>query len=412
MRNILVGERYVRSLSKALVYIGVFLTVTSLLTTVAVAQRGRGGVQIEPGESCPPGMTQVRPQNCREPGLPPPSIVDYRPQSTLVTAESLVPRAKYPVVDVHGHVQSLADPGVIEDMVVELDALNIQVYVAADNLSGDRLVRTIEAIDASSHSDRFRVLAGINFRNVGPGWGEIAAEQLEADIRAGAIGVGEISKSFGLTTTKVDGSRLRVDDPELDPVWETLARLNLTAFIHTAEPPEFFQPLDYENERWLELALFENRRNFGPDHVTFEELMRERDNLFRRHPETQFIAAHFGWHANDLERAAELLEEFPNVALGVGAILYDLGRQPRAVHDFFIKYQDRILFGKDSFQPSEYPYYWRVFETTDEYFDYYRDYHAFWKLYGAGLPDDVLKKLYYQNALRVLPGLPQTGWPE
>ena len=191
-----------------------------------------------------------------------------------------------------------------------------------------------------------------------------------------------------------------------------MARLNVPAFIHTAEPAEFFQPLDYENERWLELALFPNRRNYGPDHVSFDELMIERDNLFRRHPDTQFIAAHFGWHANDLERASRLLEEFPNVVLEVGAILYDLGRQPRAVHDFFVKYQDRILFGKDSFQPSEYPYYWRVFETTDEYFDYYRGYHAFWKLYGADLPDDVLKAMYYGNALRLLPGLPRTGWPE
>ena len=101
----------------------------------------------------------------------------------------------------------------------------------------------------------------------------------------------------------------------------------------------------------------------------------------------------------------------PNVVLEVGAVLYDFGRQPRAAREFFMKYQDRVLFGKDAFEPSEYPYYWRVFETNDEYFDYYRDYHAFWKLYGMGLPDDVLKKIYYQNALQITPGLPQTGWP-
>ena len=164
------------------------------------------------------------------------------------------------------------------------------------------------------------------------------------------------------------------------------------------------------NERWLELALFPNRREFGPGHVAFEELMRERDNLFRRHPETKFIAAHFGWHANDLQRAAKLLDDFPNVSVEVGAILYDLGRQPRAARDFFIRYQDRILFGKDSFQPEEYPYYWRVFETRDEYFDYYRDYHASWKLYGMDLPEEVLRKLYYENALKLLPGVPRGGF--
>jgi predicted TIM-barrel fold metal-dependent hydrolase len=146
--------------------------------------------------------------------------------------------------------------------------------------------------------------------------------------------------------------------------------------------------------------------------VTFEELLAERDNVFRKHPKTRFIAAHFGWQANDLARAAKMLDTFPNVMTEVGAVLYDLGRQPRAAHDFFVKYQDRILFGKDAFEPSEYPYYWRVFETKDEYFDYYRNYHAFWKLYGMDLPDNVLKKLYYQNALRITPGLPKTGWPQ
>jgi len=107
-----------------------------------------------------------------------------------------------------------------------------------------------------------------------------------------------------------------------------------------------------------------------------------------------------------------MLTEMPNVYTEVGAVLYDIGRQPRFAHDFFIKYQDRILFGKDSFQPEEYPYYWRVFETRDDYFDYYRGYHAFWKLYGIDLPDTVLKKVYFQNALKLTKGLPQTGWPK
>ena len=138
--------------------------------------------------------------------------------------------------------------------------------------------------------------------------------------------------------------------------------------------------------------------------------MTERNNMIRKHPNTKFILAHFGWHASDLARAGALLDQNPNVYYDVAAVLYDFGRQPRAAHEFFIKYQDRILFGKDSYQPDEYPYYWRVFETNDEYFDYYRDYHAFWKLYGIGLPDAVLKKLYYANALRLTPGLSHAGF--
>ncbi len=383
-----------------------------LLPATAASAQGRGpSTVIGPGERCPAGTTEIRPRTCMAPEFAPPAITDYRPRSTLVTTETPVPRARYGVVDVHGHARGLAGPGAIEEMVQHLDALNVQVYIAADNLMGERLREALAAIGSSPHRDRFRVMTGIDFQGVGtPGWAEREVRRLEADVAAGAVGVGEISKSFGMTIRKADGTRLRIDDPELDPVWEAIGRLGIPAFIHTAEPPAFFQPLDMENERWLELALFADRRNYGPDKVSFEQLMEERDNVFRRHPNTTFIAAHFGWHGNDLQRAAALLDEFPNVHYEVGAILYELGRQPRAARDFFVRYQDRILFGKDSFQPSEYPYFWRVFETDDEYFDYYRDYHAFWKLYGMDLPDEVLRKLYHGNALRLMEGLPREGF--
>ncbi|HEX4914000.1 MAG TPA: amidohydrolase family protein [Vicinamibacterales bacterium] len=386
--------------------------ISGALGAVIAAQGMRGGTRIQPGQECPPGTTEVRPGSCMAPSEPAPSILDYRPRSTLVTAEHKVPKAKFPAIDVHGHPGNVATPEAINRVIGIMDSLNIRVMLVAENVSGQRLASTMAALNASPHKERFRVLAGVDFRNVGPGWGQKAAQQLEADLKAGAIGVGEVPKSFGLRTTKADGSRLRVDDPELDPLWQAFARLDVPAFIHTAEPQEFFQPLDYKNERWLELSLFADRRNNQPGQVTFEQLMTERNNLFRKHPKTRFVAAHFGWHANDLGRAAKMLDEFPNVTIEAGAILYDLGRQPRAAREFFTKYADRIMFGKDSFQPEEYPLYWRVFETADEYFDYYRDYHAFWKMYGMALPDDVLKKVYYKTALKVFKGLPQSGWPQ
>jgi uncharacterized protein len=305
-----------------------------------------------------------------------------------------------------GSLASLAQMG------AQLDALNVREIVVANNVSGDELKRMMSLIRSSpSMKDRVRVLAGIDFQNVGPGWAQRAVAQLEADVAAGAVGIGEIPKNFGQTIRKSDGSRLALDDPALDPIWQAAARLKLPVFIHTADPQEFYQPIDYTNERWLELELFPGRRVSPDRHPNFEELMKERDNLFRRNPKTTFVAAHMGWHANDLARLGKMLTEMPNVYVDVGAVLYDIGRQPRAAHDFFVKYQDRILFGKDSYQPEEYPYYWRVFETNDDYFDYYRPYHAFWKLYGIGLPDDVLKKVYYQNALRITQRLPQPGWP-
>lgn len=375
--------------------------------------RGRmGGVQIEAGQECPPGTTEVRLRNCGAPTMPAPSILDYRPVSTLVTPEHPVPRAKYGAIDYHAHIANyLTSAESLDTLVKQLDQINVRIAVSSDNMSGERLQRALDVVRASPHKDRVRILTGINFQNVGPGWAEKAIAQLEADVKAGAVGVGEVGKGLGLTTKKADGTRLKVDDPDLDPVWEACARLNIPVFIHTADPPEFFKAIDYHNERWLELALFPERRWFGPGIPALDELLAERDRMFKKHPRTKFIAAHLAWYGNDLQRLGKLFDEVPTLTAEVGAVLYDIGRQPRQAHDFFVKYQDRLLFGKDTFEPTEFPYYWRVFETTDDYFDYYRHYHAFWKLYGIGLPDAVLRKLYYGNAVRITPGLPQSGWP-
>jgi predicted TIM-barrel fold metal-dependent hydrolase len=380
--------------------------VTALmLGTVLVAQRGRG-ISIQEGQECPPGTTLVRVGVCQAPEFPPPSILDYRPRSTLVTEEHPVPRAKFPAVDIHSHTGPT--PQTIDRLIREMDALNIRVL---NNLSGGYgadLKQKTDFIRSTKHAGRFTVFAnGLNgFRDVSPGYGRKAAAQLEADVKAGAIGL-KIFKQTGMDQRKGDGTRLKITDPELAPLWDAAGRLNIPVLIHTAEPQEFFSPLDMRNERWLELALFPDRRQYQNEFkVTFEQLLAERDELFRAHPKTRFIAAHFGWHAQDLGRAAKLLDAHPNVVLEVAAIIYELGRQPRAAHDFFVKYQDRVLFGKDTYAPAEFPTYWRVLESRDEYFPYFRNYHAFWRLYGMDLPDAVLRKVYYENAQRVAPGLP------
>ena len=381
--------------------LAVTLLVALLPAAQVVAQRGQA-----------PGQLRPRPAEGREPEFTPPSIRDYKPRSTLVVPEHPVPRAKFPVVDIHGHPPGLSSVEGVNRLVEAMDPLNLELMVNASGVSGDRLRQALDTVRAAGHADRVVMFTNIDFRDVGPGFGKRAAQQLEADVKAGALGVGEIMKSFGLTARKSDGTRLTVDDPELDPIWETAARLNIPVFIHTGDPAEFFQPLDYSNERWLEMALFRDRRYFDRARFpAFDDLMAERDRMLARHPKTTFILAHLGWHAHDLGRLAALMDRLPNVHGEIGAVLYDLGRQPRAAHDFFVKYQDRLLFGKDSFQPDEYPYYWRVLETADEYFDYYRDYHAFWKLYGTNLPDPVLKKLYFGNALRLVPGLPKGAFP-
>ena len=356
------------------------------------------------------GAAQRRP---RTPQMPAPSITDYEPRSTLVVPEHQVPRAKFP--------RRSTSTGTHRRWTIQRRSgkwsrrwtgSTSRVIVEARGSSGERLTRQIEAVRAAGHADRFVFFTTLNLRSVEPGSGARIAAQLEADVAAGAVGIGEIGKGFGLSTRKADGSRLEMDDPELDIVWETAGRLGIPVFVHTGDPTEFFEPLDYENERWLEMAIFPNRRfNDRSRYPAFDDLMAERDRMLDKHPNTTWVLAHMSWYTQDLGRLGELFDRHPNVHGEVGAVLYDLGRQPRFAKAFFEKYRDRILFGKDSFQPDEYPYYWRVFETEDEYFDYYRDYHAFWKLYGMGLSDEVLRQVYYGNALRIIPNMPTEGFP-
>jgi predicted TIM-barrel fold metal-dependent hydrolase len=383
--------------------------------TAGRGQGGRGGgragwVTIKDGEECPPGMTEARHLQCSPTATPAPSIVDYRPRSTVVAKATLVPKAKFPVIDVHTHGTSNA--ALFAERIPEMDALNLQVLVDLSGGGAASVKTKVDAIKASKYKDRFRVFANVSWEGAGgPGWKEKVLEDLRQAVKNGAIGL-KVFKELGLRHKKADGSRLAVDDPDLDPVWALAGELNIPVIIHTAEPQEFFAPIDNHNERWLELNIFPQRASPPSLYPTFEQLMKERDHIFEKHPKTRFIGAHFNWYGNDFGRAAALLDRLPNVYLEVAAVLYEFGRQPYASAQFFTKYQDRVLFGKDTYETSEYPYYWRVFETHDEYFDYYRGYHAFWKMYGMGLSDRVLKKLYYQNALKVEPGLPQTGWPK
>jgi predicted TIM-barrel fold metal-dependent hydrolase len=347
---------------------------------------------------------RARPGDGLTPEWPAPTITDYNPKSTLVVPQHPVKRAKFPVIDIHSHQPTPISADDLARVVKSMDDLNLQLLVNLSGGSGDRLKQGIAAIKNSPYPNRMVLFANVTFDNVGPGFGQRAAAQLKADFDAGAMGL-KIFKELGLRIKKTDGSRLKLDDPELDPIWDMCAQYNKPVLIHTAEPSAFFDPIDYNNERWLELALFKNRRYPPEQFPRFDELLAERDRMFTKHAKTKFIAAHFAYRGNDLAKLSELFDRLPNVYTETGAVLAELGRQPRAAHDFIVKYQDRVLFGKDSFQPDEFPYFWRTFETADEYFDYYRNYHAFWKLYGLALPDPVLKKLYADNALKIVPGL-------
>ncbi len=339
------------------------------------------------------------------------SIAEYEPRSTLVVPAHPRPRSKYPFIDVHGHQSLSLSAAGLDKLISEMDQLNMRVMVNLSGSQGPALAAGIRTY--SRYKGRVVLFANLNFSGIDdPGWGARAAARLEQDVKqSGAVGL-KIFKNLGLDLKDGRGLRVRTDDPRFDPVWRKAGELGIPVLIHTAEPAAFFEPIDKYNERWLELTQFPDRARPPERYPPFDSLMTEQHRVFKRHPRTQFIAAHLDWMGSDLGRLGRLLDSLPNVTTEVGAVLYELGRQPRAAREFLVRYQDRVMMGKDAYAAEEYPVYFRVFETGDEYFDYYRKRHAFWKMYGLELPDSVLKKIYYQNALRVIRGIPREGFPE
>jgi len=338
------------------------------------------------------------------------SIEDYDPKSTLVVPEHIVKRAKYPFVDVHNHQDELMPAAEVTKLVEEMDKLNMMTMVNLSGSSGEKLKQGLANMKGR-YPKRFVLFANVDWKKIDePNFGQNAARQLAADVKAGAQGL-KVFKDLGMFVFDKNGKRLQTDDPRLDPVWDKCAELGIPVLIHTGEPASFWLPHDKHNERWLELKQFPQRRRDDPKFASFEQTMAEQHNMFRKHPKTTFIDAHLGWMGNDLASLGKLLDEMPNVNTELGAVLYELGRQPRFARDWLIKYQDRVMMGKDIWEPSEYWVYFRVFETNDEYFDYYRKRHAFWKMYGLDLPDEVLRKIYYKNALRIIPGIDRSLFP-
>ncbi|MEC7755272.1 MAG: amidohydrolase family protein [Bacteroidota bacterium] len=336
------------------------------------------------------------------------SFEEYNPPSSLVVPENPVQRAKYPFIDVHSHQWRMGERN-LNELVAQMDSLNMGLMVNLSGGSGKAIADAVTNIEANQPK-RFVVFANLNFNNFDSEWGTRAAEQLERDVAQGAKGL-KIFKSLGFSVKDSDGNRVAVDDPRLDPVWAKCGELGIPVLIHTADPKQFWEPFDANNERWLELKTHPRRKREADDPAPWETLIQEQHNVFKKHPNTIFIAAHMGWFANDLAKLGQLLDEMPNMMVEIGAVIAELGRQPRMANAFFQKYQDRVLFGKDAYNPEEYHTYFRVLETKDEYFPYYKKYHAFWRMYGLGLPDEILKKVYYKNALRIIPGLDASQFP-
>jgi predicted TIM-barrel fold metal-dependent hydrolase len=334
----------------------------------------------------------------------------YDPPSTLVVPEHHKTRAKYPFIDVHSHQWRMAE-GDLSNLVNEMDELNMGTMVNLSGRNPELLKKMVENASSQGFGNRIVVFSNINIRSIDEvDWVENTLKQLDYEVSVGSRGL-KIYKSQGMSHKDSKGKRIPINHPKLDPVWDKCGKLGIPILIHSADPKAFWAPHDSLNERWLELRLRPGRKKEANDPAPWEQIIAEQHDIFKKHPKTTFINAHFGWYANDLQRLGELLDEMPNMYVEIGAIIAELGRQPRNARKFFEQYQDRVLFGKDAYNKEEYYTYFRVLETADEYFPYYKRYHAFWKMYGLDLPDHILRKLYYKNALRIIPGLDRNLFP-
>jgi len=333
-------------------------------------------------------------------------VEEYSPISTLKVPKHKITKAKFPFIDVHNHQFTMPIQN-LDNLVEEMDELNMKVMVNLSGFRGKYLEWSLDNVN-EKYGNRFILFLNIDFEELDDeGWPDNTLKLMEDAKKLGINGL-KVYKNLGLTETDNEGNRIAVDDPRLDPIWAKCGELGIPVLIHTGEPDAFWSPKDKYNERWLELKQYPSRYKDPAKNPSFDDVMNEQHNVFRKHPETKFINAHLGWYGNDLERLGKLMDELPNMYTEIGAVIAELGRQPKTARNWLIKYQDRVMMGKDTYKKEEYYTYFRVLETDDEYFDYYRKRHAHWKMYGLDLPDSVLQKIYYKNAIRVIPGIDST----
>jgi predicted TIM-barrel fold metal-dependent hydrolase len=364
-------------------------------------------------------QTQTPPQPRKGKPL---DIADYQPKSMLYTTETPVARARYPVIDVHTHISSRGSspesvvPTVpTEQLLQVMDRKNLKMMV---NLTGGIGAGVKEGVAAfeGKHPGRFLQFTQPHYARVDdPDYAKFQGDAIHQAHRDGARGL-KILKNLGLFVRDKNKQLVRLDDPRFDPMWEACGGVGIPVAIHTSDPLAFFTPIDRFNERWEELNNHPDWSFYGRDFPSNEELLNRRNRVIERHPKTTFIILHVGNFAENLPNVAGCLDRYPNMHVEIAARIGELGRQPRASRKFFEKYQDRIMFGTDAipnghetpqqvFGEPLYEIYYRFLETEDEYFDYAPAAvppQGRWRIYGLGLPDGILKKVYNQNAARVL----------
>lgn len=354
---------------------------------------------------------------------PPLTLSEFRPHPMLRVARTKIERARFPVVDVHTHFgyRMRGDREKLKDFVERMDRNQIAICVSLDGRLPDGLVDQQQFL-WKDYQDRFVIFAHLDWQGKGhddqpatwacnqPEFVRATVIQLEQAAKTGASGL-KLFKRFGLTYRNADGSLIRIDDARWDPIWEACGRLELPVLIHTADPAAFFLPIDATNERYEELSRHPDWSFPADRFPSREALLAARNRVIERHPKTKFIGAHMANNPEDLAQVGRWLRRYPNLFVELASRIGELGRQPYTSRAFLVEHSDRVLFGTDGPWPEPRLHaYWRYLETFDEYFAYSEKEippQGLWNIYGVNLPEEVLRKIYYENAARLIPGVKQ-----
>ena len=349
------------------------------------------------------------------PDFKPSPEVPAMPKALMKFPRTTIARAKFPAVDFHFHGRTLRTAEDYKKLVALMDQTGIGVISNMDGGFGKTFDTAMKV--GEPYKDRIIQFARLDFDGINePGWTEKNAAELERDFLAGAAGL-KINKVLGLDLQNKDGSYIQADDKRFDPIWDMCAKHNKPVMIHISDSYGRFLPIGPENERY-EAGLWRSSPEgnyYKTGQPTPDVIEKARENMHAKHPKTRFVNAHVAMLYYDMDKVAALLDKYPNADVEISATIQDLGRAPRMIREFFVKYQDRIIFGSDG-NPNRgvdefWVPHWRFLETYDEHFDHPAQLrsetgaplHGRWRIYGIGLPDDVLRKVYYQNALRYLP---------
>jgi predicted TIM-barrel fold metal-dependent hydrolase len=349
------------------------------------------------------------------PDFRPTPEVPAMPRALMKFPRTEIHRAKYPVVDFHLHGRELKTAEDYQKMIKLMDETGIGVISNMDGGFGADFDRNMKV--GEPYRDRVLQFARLDFSGINdPGWSARTVAELERDFQAGAAGL-KINKVLGLDLKNTDGTYIQADDKRLDPIWEMCAKHDKPVMIHISDSYGRFLPIGPENERY-EAGLWRSspEGNYYKTGQPIPDVIEKaRENMHARHPKTRFVNAHMAMLYYDMDKVAALLDKYPNADVELSATVQDLGRAPLMIRKFFLKYQNRILFGSDG-NPSRgieefWVPHWRFLETYDEHFDHPAQLrsatgaplHGRWRISGIGLPDDVLRKVYYANALRYLP---------